>query len=73
MPIDGLSKLFNAKARSHGRNITFTSVCMDCGAVLGTQTVHRDDPDAPDETSHGICPACLAKRMAELDAEEEKK
>lgn len=72
MPIPGLSDLFNAKARAGGRNITFTRVCMDCGAVLGTQTVHRDDPDAPDEVSHGLCDACLAKQMAELDKLEKR-
>lgn len=67
MPIPGLSDLFNRHAKSSGRWITFTSVCMDCGAVLGTQTVHRDDPDAPDEVSHGLCPKCYDKRMKEID------
>jgi len=67
MPIPGLSDIFNRRPKSGGRWITFTSVCMDCGATLSTQTVHRDDPDAPDETSHGLCAECLAKRMAVLD------
>ncbi len=73
MPIPGLSDLFNRRAKSGGRDIAFTRVCMDCGVVLGTETVHRDDPNAPDEESHGLCPACFDKRMAELDAMEGKK
>ena len=67
MLIPGVSELHNAKGKSKGRNITFTSVCMDCKKVLGEQKVHRDDPNAPDEVSHGLCPKCFAKRMAELD------
>ena len=67
MPIPGLSDIFNRRPKSGGRWITFTSVCMDCGVVLKTKTVHRPDPDAPDEVSHGLCAKCLDKRMAELD------
>ena len=73
MPIPGLSDLLNRRPKSGGRWITFTSVCMDCEAVTETKTIWRDDPAAPDEESHGLCDACLAKQMAELDAEEEKK
>jgi hypothetical protein len=61
MPIPGLSDIFSRRAKSGGRWINFVTVCAWCKRTLRRERVWRDDPDAPDETSHGICAACERK------------
>lgn len=55
-----------------GRRIQFTTVCAWCGKTLRREQVWRDDPNAPDETSHGICAAC-ERELFEGEKKKEKK
>ena len=45
---------------------TCTIICAWCGVETGTITVPDNDPSAG-KTSHGICKACHAKRLAEME------
>lgn len=67
MPIPEMSEIMNAKSKRGGRNIRFITVCAWCGKIMGEKSVWRDDPDAPDEVSHGICKDCERKIMGEDD------
>lgn len=51
---------------------TCTTICMGlvgepCGKVLSTTTVPDDHPDAG-KVSHGLCPDCYRKQMAQIEA-----
>lgn len=65
MPIPGLSDIFSRRPKSGGRWIKFVTVCAWCKRVLRRQRIWRDDPSAPDETSHGICGRCERKMLEE--------
>lgn len=44
-----------------------TVVCMDCKAHIGGPRVNLQDAIQARSVSHGLCPDCLRKRMAEME------
>jgi hypothetical protein len=52
-----------SNAATHQPEPAMRRVCMYCRAVMA----EGNGPDDHAHTSHGVCPACLAKSPAELD------
>jgi len=53
--------------------MTARAVCCGCGTDMGTREGFCPDPDDPGReiVSHGLCPACIDKQMAELGLQKE--
>lgn len=49
-----------------------TVVCMDCRAHIGGPKVNLADAMQARAVSHGLCPDCLRRRLAELESGAQK-
>lgn len=52
---------------AHWDKEQLTVVCMDCQAHIGGAKVNLADAMQARMVSHGLCPDCLRKRLAELE------